>query len=194
MTLRRGDGAVRHRQARPPLRPRDPGRDRDHARRRSSASSPARRSCATSSRRGRSRARSSRGSRRSRRSGARRGSPTSSTTSRARCARRSRSSSPKASSAAFAAEPGSTVLFAAGDEALVARVLGGLRTHLGRELDLAETGAEVFHWVIDFPLFERDEETRQLDVPPPSVHRAGAGRRGQGRVRPGRRARASTTT
>ena len=61
--------------------------------------------------------------------------------------------------AAFAAEPGSTVLFAAGDEQLVARVLGGLRTHLGRELDLAETGEEVFHWVIDFPLFERDEDT-----------------------------------
>ena len=58
--------------------------------------------------------------------------------------------------AAFAAEPGTTVLFAAGDEPLVARVLGGLRTHLGRELDLAETGEEVFHWVIDFPLFERD--------------------------------------
>ncbi len=61
--------------------------------------------------------------------------------------------------AAFAAEPGTTVLFAAGDEALVARVLGGLRTHLGRELELAETGAEVFHWVLDFPLFERDEDT-----------------------------------
>jgi aspartyl-tRNA synthetase len=61
--------------------------------------------------------------------------------------------------AAFAASPGTTVLFAAGDEALVARVLGGLRTHLGRELGLAETGEEVFHWVIDFPLFERDEDT-----------------------------------
>jgi aspartyl-tRNA synthetase len=61
--------------------------------------------------------------------------------------------------AAFSASPGTTVLFAAGDEALVARVLGGLRTHLGRELGLAETGEEVFHWVIDFPLFERDEET-----------------------------------
>ena len=61
--------------------------------------------------------------------------------------------------AAFASEPGTTVLFAAGDEAVVSRVLGGLRTHLGRELGLAETGAEVFHWVIDFPLFERDEDT-----------------------------------
>ena len=38
---------------------------------------------------------------------------------------------------AFRSEPGSTVLFAAGDEATVARVLGGLRLHLGRELELA---------------------------------------------------------
>ena len=60
--------------------------------------------------------------------------------------------------AAFRAEPGSTVLFAAGDEATVARVLGGLRIHLGRELELA-SDEELFHWVIDFPLFEIDEDT-----------------------------------
>src|SRR5262249_22545400 len=47
---------------------------------------------------------------------------------------------------AFAAPPGSTVLFAAGDEASVARVLGGLRVHLGRELRLAEEKADAFHW------------------------------------------------
>jgi aspartyl-tRNA synthetase len=58
---------------------------------------------------------------------------------------------------AFAAPPGSTVLFAAGDEASVARVLGGLRVHLGRELGLAEGAADAFHWVLDFPLFERSE-------------------------------------
>ena len=61
--------------------------------------------------------------------------------------------------AAFAAPPGSTVLFAAGDEEQVARVLGGLRTHLGRELSLADPAAHAFHWVIDFPLFERDPDT-----------------------------------
>jgi aspartyl-tRNA synthetase len=61
--------------------------------------------------------------------------------------------------AAFVGAPGTTTLFAAGDEPIVARVLGGLRTHLGRELGLADTGAEVFHWVVDFPLFERDEDT-----------------------------------
>jgi aspartyl-tRNA synthetase len=60
--------------------------------------------------------------------------------------------------AAFRSNSGSTVLFAAGDEAMVARVLGGLRIHLGRELELASSD-ELFHWVIDFPLFERDEDT-----------------------------------
>ena len=58
----------------------------------------------------------------------------------------------------FRSTPGSTVLFAAGAEAMVARVLGGLRIHLGRELELASE-EELFHWVIDFPLFQRDEET-----------------------------------
>jgi aspartyl-tRNA synthetase len=61
--------------------------------------------------------------------------------------------------AAFAAPPGSTLLFGAGDPATVARVLGGMRLHVARELGLAEPGAEVFHWVIDFPLFERDEDS-----------------------------------
>ncbi len=61
--------------------------------------------------------------------------------------------------AAFRAEPGSTVLFAAADEDAVARVLGGLRAHLGRELELADTARQAFHWIVDFPLFERDEET-----------------------------------
>jgi aspartyl-tRNA synthetase len=60
--------------------------------------------------------------------------------------------------ASFRAQPGSTVLFAAGDEATVARVLGGLRIHLGRELELASDD-DLFHWVIDFPLFEIDDET-----------------------------------
>jgi aspartyl-tRNA synthetase len=55
-------------------------------------------------------------------------------------------------------EPGTTVLFAAGDEETVARVLGGLRAHLGRELDLATPEANAFHWILDFPLFELSEE------------------------------------
>jgi aspartyl-tRNA synthetase len=40
-------------------------------------------------------------------------------------------------------------------------VLGGLRLHVARELGLGDSGAHVFHWVIDFPLFQRDEDTGQ---------------------------------
>jgi aspartyl-tRNA synthetase len=61
--------------------------------------------------------------------------------------------------AAIGVEEGSTALFVADDEPVVARVLGGLRTHLGRELEIAG-GDDVLHWVVDFPLFERDEDTR----------------------------------
>ena len=45
---------------------------------------------------------------------------------------------------------------------------------------------DVFHWVVDFPLFERDEDDRQLDVPAPPVHRADRRSRGAGRERPRR--------
>jgi aspartyl-tRNA synthetase len=62
--------------------------------------------------------------------------------------------------AVFAAPPGSTVLFGAGDPATVSRVLGGMRLHVARELGLT-SGEDLFHWVIDFPLFERDEDTGQ---------------------------------
>ena len=63
--------------------------------------------------------------------------------------------------AKLAPEPGSTALFAAADEATVSRVLGGMRTHLGRELDLADPQRNEFLWTIDFPLFERDEDNDQ---------------------------------
>jgi len=59
----------------------------------------------------------------------------------------------------FSTEPGSTVLFAADEPGAVARVLGLLRLHLGRELGLIDERRDEFLWVVDFPLFERDEET-----------------------------------
>jgi aspartyl-tRNA synthetase len=62
---------------------------------------------------------------------------------------------------AFRADPGSTVLFAAGAPGLVARVLGFLRLHLGRELGLVDESRDEFLWVVDFPLFEWDEENER---------------------------------
>jgi aspartyl-tRNA synthetase len=61
--------------------------------------------------------------------------------------------------AALTPEPGATALFAAGDEETVTRVLGGLRAHLGRELELADPEQQDFLWTVDFPLFEQHEES-----------------------------------
>jgi aspartyl-tRNA synthetase len=61
--------------------------------------------------------------------------------------------------AALTPEPGSTALFVADSEEVVTRVLGGLRAHFGRELQLAEGRPDAFHWVIDFPLFEHDDDS-----------------------------------
>ena len=61
---------------------------------------------------------------------------------------------------AFDAPPGSTVLFGAGAEDVVARVLGGLRLQIAREERLMEDVSDVFHWVIDFPLFEQEDDGR----------------------------------
>jgi aspartyl-tRNA synthetase len=60
---------------------------------------------------------------------------------------------------AFRTPPGSTVLFAADSPAMVERVLGALRLHLGEELGLVDRERDEFLWVLDFPLFEQDEET-----------------------------------
>jgi aspartyl-tRNA synthetase len=59
---------------------------------------------------------------------------------------------------AFRSEPGTTLLFGAGEPAQVSRVLGALRLHLGRELQLIDENAWRFLWVTDFPLLEWDED------------------------------------
>jgi aspartyl-tRNA synthetase len=61
----------------------------------------------------------------------------------------------------FRAPPGSTVLFVADSPAMVERVLGALRLHLGEELGLIDESRTEFLWVLDFPLFLRDEDTGQ---------------------------------
>ena len=60
---------------------------------------------------------------------------------------------------AFGVEPATSVLFAADDAATAARVLGALRAHLARELELVED-RNSFLWITDFPLFEWSEEER----------------------------------
>jgi aspartyl-tRNA synthetase len=58
----------------------------------------------------------------------------------------------------FRSDPATTVLFGADEPAMVARVLGALRLHLGRELGPIDGDAWRFLWVTDFPLLEWDED------------------------------------
>ena len=189
--LRRGDGALRDATS-PTCASGSRSRTQPSSRAaRASRSSPTRRASASCGCRRSSRARSSPRSRSEQRSGARRASRTSSTTRRARCARRSPSSSPRRSSTAFAGEPATTVLFGADEPKMVARVLGALRTHLGRESrpDRREP--------VRVPLDHRLPDVRlvgggrPLGRRPPPVHAADAGVGGA--LRPGARARRPRT-
>jgi len=60
---------------------------------------------------------------------------------------------------AFQSPPGSTVLFVADNTPMVERVLGALRLHLGRQLELVDESRDEVLWVLDFPLFLKDEDT-----------------------------------
>ena len=66
--------------------------------------------------------------------------------------------------AALAGQPGTTLLFGAGEERAVSRVLGQLRLKLGGELGLVDEAAWRFTWVTDFPLVEWDEEGERWDA------------------------------
>jgi aspartyl-tRNA synthetase len=60
--------------------------------------------------------------------------------------------------AAFSADPGTTLLFAADEPKKVARVLGALRVHLGERLGLIDQSLWRPVWIVDFPMFDWDED------------------------------------
>ena len=62
---------------------------------------------------------------------------------------------------AIRAEPGSTVLFGADEPAVVARVLGAIREHLGDRLGLIPKDVWRFAWITDFPMFEWSEDDQR---------------------------------
>jgi aspartyl-tRNA synthetase len=57
---------------------------------------------------------------------------------------------------------GDAVFFACAPAKELMRAVDGLRSHLGRELELIEPNSYRFCWVTDFPFYERDEETGQV--------------------------------
>ncbi len=59
--------------------------------------------------------------------------------------------------------PDDGCFFAAGKELPAARLAGFARTRVGEQLGLVEQGAYRFCWIVDFPMFEADEETGKID-------------------------------
>ena len=72
----------------------------------------------------------------------------------------------------FRAEPGSTVLFAADEPAVAARVLGALRLHLARELDLDRRGGLALRLDHGLPDVRVGRGGGALEGRPPPVHPA----------------------
>jgi aspartyl-tRNA synthetase len=58
---------------------------------------------------------------------------------------------------------GDAVFFAAGKKEDAAKFAGAVRTKLGTDLGLIESGEFRFCWVTDFPMYEMNEETKQID-------------------------------
>ncbi|MFZ1742025.1 MAG: aspartate--tRNA ligase [Pontixanthobacter sp.] len=55
------------------------------------------------------------------------------------------------------------LFFAAGKEKEAAKLAGAARTRCAEELGLIEQGCFKFCWIVDFPMFEYDEENKKVD-------------------------------
>jgi aspartyl-tRNA synthetase len=60
-------------------------------------------------------------------------------------------------------QPGDSVFFAAGKKDEAAKLSGAVRTRLGTDLGLIAPDEFRFCWVTDFPMYELNEETKQID-------------------------------
>ena len=59
--------------------------------------------------------------------------------------------------------PDDGIFFAAGKEEEAAKLAGAARTRVAEQLDLIEKGAFRFCWIVDFPMFEYNDEQKKID-------------------------------
>jgi aspartyl-tRNA synthetase len=59
--------------------------------------------------------------------------------------------------------PDDGCFFAAGKELQAAKLAGAARTRVGEQLGLIEEGCFKFCWIVDFPMFEYDEDAKKID-------------------------------
>lgn len=69
----------------------------------------------------------------------------------------------KAIADAMGLGPNDGIFFAAGPEAKAAKLAGLARTRVAEQLDLIDKSSFEFCWIVDFPMFEADEETGKID-------------------------------
>jgi aspartyl-tRNA synthetase len=60
-------------------------------------------------------------------------------------------------------KPGDAVFFSAGRESDAAKLAGAARTRIGEELDLVAKDRFEFCWIVDFPMYEFNEEEKKID-------------------------------
>jgi aspartyl-tRNA synthetase len=65
--------------------------------------------------------------------------------------------------AACGLQAGDAVFFAAGKPLDAAKFAGKVRIKLGQDLGLIEPGTFKFCWIVDFPMYEYDEEAKKID-------------------------------
>ena len=65
--------------------------------------------------------------------------------------------------AALGLGPDDGLFFAAGNEAQAAKLAGAARTRVGEQLNLIDGNKFEFCWIVDFPMFEYDEESKKVD-------------------------------
>jgi aspartyl-tRNA synthetase len=58
---------------------------------------------------------------------------------------------------------GDALFFSAGEETAAAKLAGAARIRIGSELGLSKTGAFEFCWIVDFPMYEWNEDDKKID-------------------------------
>jgi aspartyl-tRNA synthetase len=69
----------------------------------------------------------------------------------------------KAIAAALGIGPNDGIFFSAGKEAQAAKLAGLARTRVGEQLQLIDQNRFEFCWIVDFPMFEYDEDAKKVD-------------------------------
>jgi aspartyl-tRNA synthetase len=65
---------------------------------------------------------------------------------------------------ATASQPDDAIIFLSDKEvAKICRILAGIRTYLGQHLNVIEQDVYKFCWIVDFPMYEYDEEHQKVD-------------------------------